>query len=123
MRHCGDFAVVATVYSQIDLAIHLSLLEQEGIWAVARGAGHASVEWNLTVALGGIDLLVHREDAGDAAELFCGLERRFPSRGIYSDVRILDIALTLLLFFFGAPPPARIPAFHHAVAASRVAED
>jgi len=117
MRQEGELVVVATVYSRIEFAVLLSLLEQEGIWAAARGAYHVGLDPALTVALGGIDLQVSRHDADRASQLLTPIARCFPHRGIYSDFRPLDVVLALLLCWFGLPPPARIPAFTYAIGA------
>ena len=118
-----ELVVVATVYTRPEHALLLSVLEQEGIWTVARGEGHVSVDPGLTVALRGIDLQVSRYDAARASELLLSLEPWQPSKGIYTDVRPLDILLTLLLCWFGVPPPARIPASAYVVAPARAAAE
>jgi hypothetical protein len=105
------FATIAFVYSQTELAVLLSLLANEDIYVLPIARGHASVEWHLTVALGGIEIRVHAADAAAARALLAGIDRT-PFRGrILFDNRLLDVAAVLLLFFTGLfLPPARIPA-------------
>ena len=108
-----DFETVAIVYSQPQLALFLSLFEQERIWVVPISYGHVSAQWNLTLALGGVRLRVHPSDADAARELLAGLDRyAFSRRGLISDNRLVDILLIVGLFLVGFfAPPARIPAF------------
>ena len=104
------FETVAWVYSQSDLAIILSLLEHEDIWVLPVGYHHISVQWSWTIALGGVELRVHAEDAVAARALFADAARAPCRRGVFADNRLLDILIVLLLFatsFFA--PPARMP--------------
>lgn len=107
-----DFETVAIVYSQPQLALFLSLFEQERIWVVPMSNFHVSVQWNLTLALGGVQLRVHPSDADAARKLLAGLDRfEFSRRGLFSDNRMVDILLIVGLFLVGFfAPPARIPA-------------
>jgi hypothetical protein len=106
------FMTVAVAYSQSELPILLGYLRANGIWAHPVGAGHAAVDWRLTVALGGIEVRVHREDAAEAAELLSTIERTFYRGGLFSDQRLVDVAMILLMLILGIlAPPARIPAF------------
>jgi hypothetical protein len=108
-----DLETVAIVYSQPQLALFLSLLEQERIWVVPISYAHVSVQWSLTLALGGVQLRVHASDADAAWKLLAGLDRfEFSRRGLFSDNRLVDVFLIVGLFLVGFfVPPARIPAF------------
>ena len=105
------FVTVAYVYDQQELALLLSRFEDAGIWVVPLGYHHAAAQWNFTVALGGVQLLVLREEAQLAAELLARIEpRTFHSR-IFSDHVFVDVILLVGLFLVGLfAPPARIPA-------------
>jgi hypothetical protein len=105
------FETVAWIYSQSELAVFLSLFEHEDIWIVPVGRGHISVQWNWTVALGGVAIRVHAADAAAARALLAGIDRSPWRGGVFSDNRLLDIVLILLLIAVGLfAPPARIPA-------------
>ena len=107
----GDFVTVAWVYDRSELSILLSLFEDRGIWVVQVGAQHIAIDWSLTVALGGVELRVHAEDAEAAWDLLAGLDRTAPRRRFFLDNWLLDIALMLALFVAtGMPSPARLPA-------------
>lgn len=104
------FETVAYVYSQSDLALLLALFESEDIYVFGVGRCHASVDWALTVALGGVELRVHAEDAVDARAVLAGLDP-WPYRGrLLTGIFAVDLAfLVLALFVFAIPPPARMP--------------
>jgi len=105
------FETVAFVYDQSQLALLLSLFESEGIWVVPTAYFHATAQWNLALALGGVELRVHEADAVAARALVARIDPILSPRPIFSDVRPLEILLILGLFlvsFFA--PPARIPA-------------
>ncbi len=107
----GDLATVAWVYDRSELSLLLSLFEHHDIWVVQVGAQHIAIDWSLTVALGGVELRVHAEQAEAARALLAGLDRRAPSRRFFLDNRLLDILLVLVLFAStGMPSPARLPA-------------
>jgi hypothetical protein len=106
------FETIAWVYSQSELAVLLSLFEHEDIFVLPVTRYHISVDWALTVALGGVEIRVHPEDAERAWALFAGHERTAFRGRVFVDNRLLDIALMLAIALFaGVPPPARIPAF------------
>ena len=114
------FETIAYVYGQPELAVLLSLLENEDIWVVPIGRGHISVQWSWTVALGGIRLRVHEADAARARALLAGIDDVQIWRGFFFRNRLLDVVLLLLLLFLGVlAPPARLPAFFVGVAARR----
>ena len=117
----GDrFETVAYVYGQPQLALLLSLFEDAHIWVVPVGYGHASVQWNWTLALGGVALKVHESDVEAARELLEGLDPTPVLRPVFSENRFLEIVLILGLFLIGFfAPPARLPA--HFVLDRRVA--
>ncbi|HEY0116855.1 MAG TPA: hypothetical protein VGB54_14165 [Allosphingosinicella sp.] len=106
-----SFELVAIVYSQDELAVLTSRLRFEGIWVVEQSARHVGADWALTVALGGVGLLVHHEDAPDAWTVLAETTRWQRTGGVYARSRILDLVMALLLAIYpGLPPPARIPA-------------
>lgn len=55
--------LVAIIYRQDELAVILSRLENAGIWSFRHSAGHAAASAPMTLALGGIRLFVHRDEA------------------------------------------------------------
>lgn len=112
MRQSGPLETVAVAYSQSELAVLLSLLEDRGIAAFPFHRGQISVSWTLTVALGGVPVQVMLEDADEARAELKAVGRSWPTNGIYADERWLDIILLLMmLVLFWMPPPARLPAF------------
>ena len=112
MRQSGPLETVALAYSQPELAVLLSLLEDRGIPAFPFHRGQISVLWTQTVALGGVPVQVLLEDADEARAELKAVGRSWPTNGVYADERWLDIILLLLmLVVFLMPPPARIPAF------------
>jgi hypothetical protein len=110
-EHPDRFETIAWVYSQSELAVLLSLLADEDIYAVPIGRGHASVAWGNTLALGGIEVRVHAAEAEDARALLAGIDRTPFRRGVFSDSRLVDGFVMLVLAVAGLfVPPARIPA-------------
>jgi hypothetical protein len=109
-RH-GDFETVAWVYSQSETAVLLSLLAHEDIFVLPLGLRHIGVDYARTIALGGVEIRVHRDEAERARALFAGIDRTPFSRGIFSDNRWLDGAIMVILALAGLfAAPARIPA-------------
>lgn len=108
----GDrFETVACVYSQPQLALLLSRFEHEGIGVAPVGYHHATAQWSITLALGGIALRVHESDADAARCLLATLDPTPVHQPIFSDNRWLEIVLILGLFLMGFfAPPARLPA-------------
>lgn len=105
------FETIAWVYSQSELAVLLSLLANEDIYALTIGRGHASVAWGNTLALGGIEVRVHAAEAEEARRLLVGIDRTPFRRGVFSDNRLLDGFIMVVLAVGGLfVPPARIPA-------------
>jgi hypothetical protein len=104
--------LVAVVYSQDELALLTSRLRSESIWVVEQGARHVALDWALTVALGGVRLLVHRADAADARLVLAQTTRRDRGKGVFAQERLLDLLMALVLVMVsGIPPPARMPAW------------
>jgi hypothetical protein len=111
---------IAYVYSQPELAVLLSLLEDEDIRVTPVGRGHISVDWTITVALGGVELRVHAADAARARARLAEVDRIHVWRGFFFRNRLLDIALILLLLpMMLSAAPARLPAYFVGVAARR----
>lgn len=108
----GDrFETIAWVYSQSELAVLLSLLAHEDIYVLPIGRGHASVAWGNTLALGGIEVRVHAAEAEYARALLAGIDRTPFRRGVFSDNRLIDGFVMVVLAVVGLfAPPARIPA-------------
>lgn len=106
-----DFETVAWVYSQSELAVLLALFTHEDIHVVPIGRHNAGVDYAMTVALGGVEIRVHAEEAEEARTLLAGIDGAPFRRGIFSDNRWLDGLIMLVLFFAGLfVPPARVPA-------------
>ena len=109
-RRYDPFELIAIVYSQDELALVTSRLESEGIWTISHGARHAAIDPALTLALGGVRLFVHREQAQEARLLLATGGPWVRTGGIYASSRGLDLVLALMLAVVaGVPPPARIP--------------
>jgi len=114
------FETIAWVYSQSELAVLLSLFEHEDIFLHPVTRHHIAANWALTVALGGVEIRVHPEDAERARALLAGIDRTPFSRGVFSDNRWLDGAIMVILALAGLfAAPARIPA--HFVAPRSIA--
>lgn len=106
-----DFETVAWVYSQSELAVLLALLAHEDILVVPIGRHNAAADYAMTLALGGIEIRVHAEEAEEARALLAGIDSTPFRRGIFSDNRWLDGLIILILFCAGCfAPPARVPA-------------
>jgi hypothetical protein len=108
-RPHDPFELIAIVYSQDELALLTSRLHSEGIWVISHSAGQIAVDVGWTLALGGVKLFVHREQAGIARDL---LRRDGPwerTTGVYVRSRALDLLLALMLALVaGVATPARI---------------
>ena len=112
MRQSGPLETVAVAYSQTELAVLLSLLEDRAIPAFPFHRGQISVQWTLTVALGGVPIQVPLDDADEARAELKAVGRSWTASGIYTNERWLDLVLVvLMLVVFWMPPPSRIPAF------------
>jgi hypothetical protein len=89
----------------------LSRLEHEDIYVLPIARWNASVDWGMTLALGGIELRVHAAEAEAARALFAGIEPTPFRRGVFSDNRLVDGVVMVVLAIAGLfIPPARIPA-------------
>jgi hypothetical protein len=105
------FETIAWVYSQSELAVLLSLLANEDIYVLPIARGHASVEWGLTLALGGIEVRVHAAEAEAARILLAVIDRTPFRRGVFSDNRLVDGVIMVVLALAGlVASPARLPA-------------
>jgi hypothetical protein len=107
------YETLAYVYSQSDLAILTSFLESEEIRFMTIGGGHASVDWPITIALGGVELRVHPLDGPRIRALLAPLDLK-PYRGaIFIGNRFADALLVLMLFVLGlfAPVGRMSPVF------------
>jgi hypothetical protein len=107
------FEIVAYVYSQSDLALLLSLFENEGIHVSSATRGTASVWLGLTTALGGTELRVHAEEAEDARALLGSLDQPPCRAKLFTGSFPIDLLfLVLMLYAFAVPPPPRqLPCF------------
>jgi hypothetical protein len=106
-----DFETVAHVYSQSELAVLLSFLEDADIFVAALGYHQIAASWTNTIALGGVVVRVPTPDAARARALLAPIDRS-PFRGfLFVENRLLDGALMLLLFLLLVfAPPGRIRA-------------
>jgi len=114
------FETVAFVYSQSDLALLLSVFESEDIWLVAIGRLHVAVDPSLAVALGGVELRVHEEDAEDARTVLASLDPVPHRARLFTGIFPIDLLfLVLVLVVFAVPPPPRMPPCFVGAAARR----
>jgi hypothetical protein len=105
------FETLAWVYSQSELAVLLSRLAHEDIYVLPIARWNASVDFGLTLAFGGIELRVHPAEAEEARILFAGIEPTPFRRGVFSDNRLVDGVVMVVLALAGLfLPPARMPA-------------
>ena len=105
------FETLAWVYSQSELAVLLSRLAYEDIYVLPVARWNASVDFGLTLALGGIELRVHPAEAEEARVLLAGIDRTPFRRGVFSDNRLVDGVVMVVLALAGLfLPPARMPA-------------
>lgn len=103
------FETLAWVYSQPELAVILSALEQEGIRVIAVGQGHAAVQWNWTIALGGVELRVPAVEAERARARFADFEPMPCRGGLFGGVPLVEIVILFFLcLLVGFAAPARI---------------
>ena len=108
----GDFETVAWVYDAGELALLRSLFEWAEIPLMLVGHGHASVQWNVMIALGGVRLRVRQADVPAALDLLANLERS-PQASVrfFARDKLVDVLLVLLLLVIGClAPPARVQA-------------
>ena len=106
------FFTVAYVYSPSDLAILLSRLGYDGIYACCAGRGHSSVEPGLTTALGGVQVRVHEGDLADAQAILATLDPRLHRAPLPFGLWPLDLlAFAFITFFVAAPPPRQLPTY------------
>ena len=83
----------------------------ENICVLPLGLRHIGVDYALTIALGGVEIRVHRDEAERVRVLLADIDRTPFSRGIFSDNRWLDGAIMVILALAGLfAAPARIPA-------------
>jgi len=109
IKRDDPFELVAIVYSQDELALLISRLRWEDIRVVGHSGAHVAADVGLTVALGGVRLLVHQEDADDARRVLAATPAWERQGGVYADSRLMDLLLALLLVLMaGVPPPARL---------------
>lgn len=102
--------LVAIIYRQDELAVILSRLENAGIWSFRHSAGHAAASAPMTLALGGIRLFVHRDEAQAARALLAEGGPWERIGGVYENLLWLDWVVALMLIVLTTtPPPARIP--------------
>ncbi|HST37772.1 MAG TPA: hypothetical protein VLK25_14235 [Allosphingosinicella sp.] len=107
----GEFETVAWAYSQSETAVLLSRLAHEDIHILPVSRHHVSVDYPITLALGGVTIMVHHEEAERARQLLAGIDRTPFAGRIFSDNRWLDCLIMLILFVGGLfLAPARIPA-------------
>jgi hypothetical protein len=107
-----QFETVAYVYNPSDLAILISLFENEGIHVLPIGRLHAAAQPGLVTALGGTELRVHHDDLEDARALLAAIDP-FPYRArLLFGFWPLNLFFFLVVAFYGMPPPPRqIPTF------------
>lgn len=105
------FETVAWLYSQSDLAILLSLLKWADIPVQTVGRGHASVDWSLTTALGGVPVRVRVEDGDDARALLAELDPSPNRARLLTGFWPIDLAFfAAIIFVLGVgSPPRQIP--------------
>ena len=105
------FETVAWLYSQSDLAILLSLLKWADIPVQTVGRGHASVDWSLTTALGGVPVRVRAEDGDDARALLAELDPSPNRARLLTGFWPIDLAFfAAIIFVLGVgSPPRQIP--------------
>ena len=103
---------VAIAYSQAEIAVLYAFLEGHGIWTSLHSQPIVSVQWGATLALGGVQVRVHSEDAPAARTFLAEIEQKPFTGRIFTGHRLLDLLLAvMLLLACGAAPPARVPAF------------
>jgi hypothetical protein len=120
MDDADEMVTIASVYVRPQLAAMLAVLNGNGIETGEVGSGHVAVHWAIAIGLGGVHIRVPRGDAADARRLLEGMEEWTFRRGVFTERRLVDLLLVLLLFTWGSvPPPPRIQASFPPVAAAR----
>jgi hypothetical protein len=103
------FETVAIAYRPAQVMILLSLFEWYGVPAYAQNYGHASVNWPITLALGGIPIRVARDFADEARALLSEVADDYaeaPAKPQPLSYRIFKVAVFFFLFL-PVPPPRR----------------
>lgn len=109
MSSASDFATIAYVYSQSDLALLMSVFESEDIHLLAVGRLHIAANPGLATALGGVALRVHAEDAEDARVVLASLDPIPYRASLFTGSFPVDILfLVLMMLVFAVPPPPRM---------------
>ncbi|HEY0413556.1 MAG TPA: hypothetical protein VGD66_10475 [Allosphingosinicella sp.] len=106
--HPACFEQIAVVWSMPEASVLLATLSAYGIVALPRNQRHISVEPTLMIALGGIWIMVPREQLDDALTLMSEIDkgwRRPPP--LFVRIEWLNAVLTLLaaLFLVVTPMP------------------
>jgi hypothetical protein len=110
------FSTIAWVYSPSDLALLLALLENEGIFVLCVGRGHAAADPAMATALGGVELRVHAGEADAAHALLAGLDPAPFRARLPRELVALFFVVFLGWFVLAAPPPRQLPCFVAAAA-------
>lgn len=109
MQHAPDrLATVAIGYGFAETAVTVSFLEAHGIHVVVLPYHLASISWDMTVALGGLEIRVPDAQA-ETAQLL--LADGSPAAPVVAQsrwrLRARHIALVLIVLIIQVPPPAR----------------
>ncbi|MCY6382019.1 hypothetical protein [Hoeflea prorocentri] len=95
-----NLETIAVVYDLPAALCLKSALESQGILVFVDGLHHASVDWWVTVALGGMQVRVIDRDATAARDYLQHVEgERVPQSPISSDIWRRPVTNGLLLFF------------------------
>jgi hypothetical protein len=109
MRPEDSLELVAIAYSQDELGLLTSRLRWEGIHVFLHSQAQIAVDVSLTIALGGVRLLVPNDQAEQTRQILRAMPAWERGAGVYCDNRLVDLLLAFLLVMMtGIPPPARI---------------
>jgi hypothetical protein len=107
------FETVAFAYRPPQVAVMLSMFQYYGIPAYARNAGHSGIDCPITLALGGMPILVHRDYAEEARALLDEAADRVeaePCRPQPLGYRLLKLIASPVLLMLSIVPPPRLSA-------------
>ena len=104
----GELATLAIVFRFPEAAVLISMLRAYGIPAFAPAWGFATIYWHLTLAIGGIAVVVPARDL-DAARVLVGESRDLPlpPRNVRGGMMWNALVALLLFVISGVPTPVR----------------
>ncbi|MEQ9607150.1 MAG: hypothetical protein RLN99_05725 [Kiloniellaceae bacterium] len=101
----SELTTIGWAYGQAEAGLAMAMLGASGIRVVPHSYAMASVQWDLTHALGGIALQVPAGQAGDAAAILAGQSMMRRPRTWWRRL-LAAVAFIAVFLAFNVPPPA-----------------